>query len=97
MPEIDGKLLVNRDRATEVLDRFGLAGMIALDPINVTYLTNVVTIGMKFINEYPGFRDLRCRSAGADLSRHRRHDRRLGYGQRHPRDGGHHALRLRRR
>jgi len=54
-PEIDGKLLVNRDRATEVLTRFDLRGMIALNPINVTYLTNMRTIGMKFITEYPGF------------------------------------------
>ncbi|MBT7450595.1 MAG: hypothetical protein HN793_07185, partial [Rhodospirillaceae bacterium] len=43
-PEIDGKALVNRPRATEVLERFGLAGMIALSPINVYYLTNVRTI-----------------------------------------------------
>ena len=54
-PEIDGKALVNRPRANEVLERFGLAGMIALSPINVYYLTNVHTIGSKFINEYPGF------------------------------------------
>jgi Xaa-Pro dipeptidase len=55
VPEIDGRLLVNRDRATEILTRFGLQGMIALNPINVTYLTNIRTIGMKFITEYPGF------------------------------------------
>ncbi|MDG2243164.1 MAG: M24 family metallopeptidase [Rhodospirillaceae bacterium] len=54
-PEIDGKALVNRPRANEVLERFGLAGMIALSTINVYYLTNVRTIGSKFINEYPGF------------------------------------------
>ena len=54
-PEIDGKLLVNRPRAHDVLERFGLEGMIALDPINVYYLTNVVTIGVKFLSQYPGF------------------------------------------
>lgn len=54
-PAIDGKMLVNRPRATEVLERFGLAGMIALDPINVYYLTNITTIGVKFRTEYAGF------------------------------------------
>ena len=54
-PDIDGKLLVNRPRATEVLERFGLVGMIALNPINVYYLTNITTIGVKFRSQYPGF------------------------------------------
>jgi len=54
-PEIEGGLLVNRPRAYEILDRFGLDGMVALDPINVYYLTNVITIGVKFRSEYPGF------------------------------------------
>ena len=55
IPALDGKLLVNRERAREVLERYGLVGMIALDPINVYYLTNVTTIGVKFRTEYPGF------------------------------------------
>ena len=54
-PAIDGKLLLNRDRAHDVLEEFDLAGLVALDPINVYYLTNIVTIGVKFRTEYPGF------------------------------------------
>ncbi len=54
-PAIDGRLLVNRGRAHDVLEQFNLQGLIALDPINVYYLTNVVTIGVKFRTEYPGF------------------------------------------
>lgn len=54
-PAIDGRLLVNRDRAHDVLEQFDLAGLVALDPINVYYLTNVQTIGVKFRTEYPGF------------------------------------------
>ena len=54
-PSIEGKLLVNRPRAYDVLDRYGLEGMIALDPINVYYLTNIVTIGVKFNNQFPGY------------------------------------------
>lgn len=53
-PEVDGKLLVNRPRAQEVLERFGFVGMIAMDPINVYYLTNVTTIGVKFLSQNTG-------------------------------------------
>lgn len=53
-PEIDGKLLVNRPRAQEVLERFGFVGMIAMNPINVYYLTNVTTIGVKFLSQNTG-------------------------------------------
>ena len=54
-PILDGGLLVNRARAFEVMERFDIQGLIALDPINVFYLTNVITIGVKFRSEYPGF------------------------------------------
>ena len=54
-PEIEGRALINKDRAYEVMEEYGLAGLIALDPINVYYMTNVTTIGRKFITEYPGF------------------------------------------
>lgn len=53
-PDLDGKLLVNRPRAEEVLKRFGYAGMIAMDPINVYYLTNITTIGAKFLSQNTG-------------------------------------------
>ncbi|MFL2770135.1 MAG: M24 family metallopeptidase [Rhodospirillaceae bacterium] len=54
-PQIDGKALVNKERAYEVLEEYNLEGIIALDPINVYYLTNITTIGAKFRTEYPGF------------------------------------------
>ncbi len=54
-PEIEGRALINKDRAHDVMDEYGLAGLIALDPINVYYMTNVTAIGRKFITEYPGF------------------------------------------
>ncbi len=54
-PEIDGKALINQDRAYDVMEEYGLAGIIALDPINVYYMSNIRTIGTKFLTEYPGF------------------------------------------
>ncbi len=54
-PEIEGQALINADRAHAVMEQYGLAGLIALDPINVYYMTNVRTIGVRFITEYPGF------------------------------------------
>ena len=54
-PEIEGGALINKDRAYAVMEEYGLAGLIALDPINVYYMTNVRTIGVRFITEYPGF------------------------------------------
>lgn len=53
-PEVEGKLLVNRPRAQEVLERFGFVAMVAMDPINVYYLTNVTTIGVKFLSQSTG-------------------------------------------
>ncbi len=54
-PDIEGQALLNKERAYEVMEEYELAGIIALDPINVYYMTNVKTIGSKFITEYPGF------------------------------------------
>ena len=54
-PEIEGRALINFDRARAVMEEYGLAGLIALDPINVYYMTNVRTIGVRFITEIPGF------------------------------------------
>jgi len=53
-PEIDGKALINKDRAYEVMEEYGLDGIIALDPINVYYMSNITTLGVKFRSEYPG-------------------------------------------
>lgn len=38
----DGRLLVNRPRAYEVMEREGLDGIVALNPVNVFYLGNYV-------------------------------------------------------
>ena len=54
-PALDGQELINRERAYEILDRFDLQGLIALDPINVYYLTNVETVGVRFRTEFRGF------------------------------------------
>ena len=54
-PEIEGKALINKDRAYDVMEEYGLDGIIALDPINVFYMSNINTIGVKFRTEYPGF------------------------------------------
>ena len=38
----DGRLLVNKDRAYEVMEREGLDGIVALNPLNVFYLGNYI-------------------------------------------------------
>lgn len=57
-PTIDGQALLNRSRAQEILERFDLAGLVAADPINVYYLTNVNTIGVGFRQQHPGYATL---------------------------------------
>ena len=49
------KLFVNKPRAYAVLEQLGLDGMIALNPINVYYLTNTVPILTKFGRDFPAF------------------------------------------
>ena len=49
------QLFVNRPRAHAVLDELGLDGLIALNPINVYYLTNTTPILTKFGRDYPAF------------------------------------------
>lgn len=54
-PGVEGKMLVNRPRAYEVLERYKLDGLIAFNPINVYYLTNTLTTMTKFRSEFGGF------------------------------------------
>ena len=54
-PGVTGKIPVNKPRAYEVMEEMKVDGLIALDPINVFYLTNTITIGTKFRSEYPAF------------------------------------------
>ena len=51
----DGRLLINKPRAREVLDREGLAGLVALNPVNVFYLGNYLGYYVKIQRPYPSF------------------------------------------
>lgn len=52
---VDGRRLVNKARAARVLEEQKLDGMIALNPVNVYYLSNTIPIGIKMRWEYPAF------------------------------------------
>jgi Xaa-Pro aminopeptidase len=54
-PGIDGKLLVNKERAYEVLGALNIDGLIAADPINVHYLSNTVSTLTKMRSPHPAF------------------------------------------
>jgi Xaa-Pro aminopeptidase len=54
-PGVTGRIPVNKPRAYAVMEEMKVDGLIALDPINVFYLTNTTTIGTKFRSEYPAF------------------------------------------
>ena len=51
----EGKLLVNKPRAYAVLEELKLDGVIALNPINVYYLSNTWPLMTKFRTDYPAF------------------------------------------
>jgi len=53
-PGVDGKMLVNKPRAYAVLEQNKLDGLIALNPINVYYLTNTMPTMTKFRSDYGG-------------------------------------------
>jgi Xaa-Pro aminopeptidase len=53
-----GKLLVNKPRAYEVMARLGLDGLIAANPLNVYYLANTITLGVKFRSDPGGYATL---------------------------------------
>ena len=53
-PGVEGKLLINRPRALQVLEKHKLDGLIALNPINVYYLTNTLPTMTKFRSDYGG-------------------------------------------
>ena len=54
-PGVDGKMLVNRPRAYAILEQHKLDGLIALNPMNVYYLTNTLPTMTKFRSDYSGF------------------------------------------
>ncbi|MDX2143359.1 MAG: M24 family metallopeptidase [Rhodospirillaceae bacterium] len=53
-PGVDGKMLVNKPRAHAVMEQYKLDGLIALNPINVYYLTNTVPTMTKFRSDIGG-------------------------------------------
>ncbi len=53
-----GKSLANKARAHDVMERLGLDGLIAGNPLNVYYLTSTVTLGVKFRSDPGGFATL---------------------------------------
>ncbi len=54
-PGVDGKLLVNKPRAYDVMDALHIDGLIAAAPINVHYLGNTVSTLTKMQTEQPAF------------------------------------------
>ena len=51
----DGRLLVNKARAYEVMEREGLDGIVALNPVNVFYLGNYLGYEMQKLRAIPSF------------------------------------------
>jgi Xaa-Pro aminopeptidase len=74
-PDFDGRRLVNEARAYEVMEREGLDGIIALNPVNVFYLANYLSYETQKLRAIPSFalmpRDPRAPTllvaAGTDL------------------------------
>ncbi len=54
-PEFDGRLLVNKARAYEVMDREGLDGIVGLNPVNVFYLGNYFGYELQKLRAIPSF------------------------------------------
>jgi hypothetical protein len=73
--DFDGRLLVNKARAYEIMDREGLDGIVALNPVNIFYLGNYLSYELQKLRAIPSFavmpRDEKQPSflvaAGADL------------------------------
>ena len=55
---LSGKLFVNKPRAYDIMARLGLDGLIAGNPLNVYYLANTVTLGVKFRSDPGGYATL---------------------------------------
>jgi len=51
----DGRLLVNKARAYEVMEREGLDGIVALNPVNVFYLGNYIAYELQKLRAIPSF------------------------------------------
>lgn len=55
LPGIDGRALINYPRAYEVMEQEGVDGLVALNPMNVYYLTSTITVGTRFRWDYAAF------------------------------------------
>ncbi len=53
--EFDGRLPVNRARAYEIMDREGIDGLVALNPVNVFYLGNYFSYELQKLRAIPSF------------------------------------------
>jgi Xaa-Pro aminopeptidase len=53
--DFDGRLLVNKPRAYEVMDREGVDGLVALNPVNVFYLGNYFSYELQKLRAIPSF------------------------------------------
>ena len=51
----DGRLLVNKARAYEIMDREGLDGIVALNPVNIFYLGNYFSYELQKLRAIPSF------------------------------------------
>ena len=52
---VGGDLLINKPRAYEIMDREGVDGLVALDPLNVFYIGNHLGFYVKIRRPYPSF------------------------------------------
>jgi Xaa-Pro aminopeptidase len=54
-PPFDRRILVNKPRAWRVMEEEKLDGIVALNPVNVFYLSNFVSYRTKMMNPHPSF------------------------------------------
>ena len=54
-PTVEDQPLINQAQAQRIMEEHDLAGLAALNPVNVYYLTNTIPIGAKMRWEYPSF------------------------------------------
>ena len=55
LPSVDGRALINFPRAYDVLEMEGVDGLIAVNWLNVYYLSSTITVGTKFRSDFPSF------------------------------------------
>ncbi len=53
--DFDGRLLVNKARAYEIMEREGLDGIVALNPVNIFYLGNYFSYELQKLRAIPSF------------------------------------------